>query len=241
MEDNATEYFDTWSKGYDQYLDGSPHYDILTDCLLQSMHLSPEEHVLDIGIGTGNLAFKINERFGCQFSGIDVSQEMLNITKAKAEEKGMKVDLRLEKIESTTHKENSFDAAIASFALHHVPAEKKLHTFHHIYRILKHGGRLGIAECVVDVDGDPNSVERLGHIIKRWGAAAIEALKNGGPDFAVVELDAMKDIYLRNHEYLERRETWKKLATDSGFIIETEKITNEVLGHCVLICKKKDE
>lgn len=238
MQTDATECFDIWANDYDQYLDGSPHYDILTDCLLETMNLGQNEHILDIGIGTGNLAFKINQRYGCSFAGIDISQEMLNITKSKATEKGLKVDLRLENIDSTTHYDNTFDAAIASFALHHVSTETKPQVFKNIHRILKPGGRLGIAECLVDVDGDVNSVERLEHIIKRWGIAAIKALKNSGPDFAVVELDAMKDVYLRNHEYLETQEKWKNLTKENGFTIESEKITNEVLGHYVLICKK---
>ncbi len=71
--------------------------------------------VLDLGCGTGRHAFEL-ARLGCQVTGVDMSEEMLNVAKAAVSENGygapvtfVRGDIRELRLDST------FDAVVALF------------------------------------------------------------------------------------------------------------------------------
>jgi hypothetical protein len=91
---------------------------------------------------------------------------------------------------------------------------------------------------VVDVEGDEQNAERLKHILQRFGSAALLALKHGGPDNVVVELDAIKNVYLRNGEHLIPAKRWKEMLLAAGFSEVHTTETSRELGHHIFRCTK---
>lgn len=78
--------FDRWAENYDATLaptdfpfDG---YDQVLDMVVRLAHVTPPMRVLDLGIGTGNLAVRFVQA-GCVVWGIDFSAEMLAKAKTK--------------------------------------------------------------------------------------------------------------------------------------------------------------
>jgi predicted TPR repeat methyltransferase len=84
---NRTELFDRWAETYDRsVLDESgihEGYDRVLETVVRAAGAQPGQRVLDLGIGTGNLA----QRFltlGCAVWGVDFSPAMLARARAKA-------------------------------------------------------------------------------------------------------------------------------------------------------------
>lgn len=80
-DQNRVQLFDDWAEGYDpsiQAKDDFPFggYEQVLDQITQSSAAKSGMSVLDLGIGTGNLAAKFAS-LGCELWGIDFSAEML--------------------------------------------------------------------------------------------------------------------------------------------------------------------
>ena len=80
--------FDDWAKHYDSAVgsaaSGFPFdgYEQVLDAAVESADAGPDLRVLDLGIGTGNLAARF-VRQGCDVWGLDFSAEMLARVRAK--------------------------------------------------------------------------------------------------------------------------------------------------------------
>jgi ubiquinone/menaquinone biosynthesis C-methylase UbiE len=79
-------------------------------------HLNPEKgkQYLDIGCGTGNYTIALNNQ-GVYFTGIDPSNEMLNIARSKSEG----IEWIKGNVEAIPLGNYLFDGAIASLTIHH--------------------------------------------------------------------------------------------------------------------------
>lgn len=112
--------------------------------------LQPGERVLDVGCGTGVLTRLAAEVVGPAgwVVGIDPAPLMLARARDNAALAGKWLEFRLAAVEHLPFADQTFDVALASFVLHHLPPEVKRAGLHAVYRVLKPGGRL----LVVDVD-----------------------------------------------------------------------------------------
>ncbi|MDR0294363.1 MAG: class I SAM-dependent methyltransferase [Oscillospiraceae bacterium] len=124
--------FDMWADGYDKSVNISDNENeypfagykkIMNAIYGKVMEKSPAK-VLDIGIGTGTLAFKLYEA-GNDITGIDFSMEMLNQAKARMLNakliqhdfsQGLPCELN----------EIKFDFIISTYALHHLEDMSKV-------------------------------------------------------------------------------------------------------------------
>lgn len=95
--------------------------------------------ILEAGCGTGRILLYLSEK-GLDCSGIDPSQNMLNIFKEKAKMNGLKVNIKKGDIEKIPFKENSFDGVYTMHVLMHMPDYKK--AFEEMRRVLKPNGKL---------------------------------------------------------------------------------------------------
>jgi ubiquinone/menaquinone biosynthesis C-methylase UbiE len=137
----------------------APYYDLVTNLMTlgQAPHLrkltvdhaliKPGDSVLDVGCGTGEVTLlsKTRAKNGKVY-GIDPSPEMIAVARKKATRKNLEIDLRVGVIESLPFPDASLDVVTSSLMMHHLPENLKLRGLIEIYRVLKPGGRLLIAD-----------------------------------------------------------------------------------------------
>ena len=106
------------------------------------------DHVLDIGCGTGAVTLVAKSRAGKdgQVFGIDPAPEMITVARNKAARKSLEIDFRVGVIESLPFGDASIDVVTSSMMMHHLPEDLKARGLAEIYRVLKPGGRLLIAD-----------------------------------------------------------------------------------------------
>ena len=112
--------------------------------------LKPGESILDVGCGTGAVTIPAKQRVGAagQAAGIDPAPEMIAVAQHKAQRKGLEIDFRIGVIEALPYPDASFDAVTSSLMMHHLPAHLQVKGLAEIYRVLKPGGRLLIADLL---------------------------------------------------------------------------------------------
>jgi SAM-dependent methyltransferase len=115
--------------------------------LLEAAEAGPGDHGLDVGTGTGVVAFPAAARVGPEGTvlGIDISEEMLATARGKAArmlEPGH-VTFRLMDAQALALPDASFDVAVSLFALHHLP--DPLAALREMHRVVRPGGRLAVA------------------------------------------------------------------------------------------------
>ena len=109
--------------------------------------IHPGDSVLDVGCGTGGVTLpaKIRAKQGNVY-GIDPSPEMIAVARKKAAHKGLEIDFRVGVIEALPFPDSSLDVVTSSLMMHHLPEDLKVRGLAEIYRVLKPGGRLLIAD-----------------------------------------------------------------------------------------------
>jgi ubiquinone/menaquinone biosynthesis C-methylase UbiE len=128
---------------------------------LDLAELRPGEAVLDVGCGTGTLALEAQARVGDagRVVGVDPAPKQLARARAKATRRGAPVEFRLGVIEALPFPDASFDAALSTLMMHHLPDDLKRRGLAEIARVLKPGGRL----VVVDAE-HPGHAGQRGHV-----------------------------------------------------------------------------
>lgn len=109
--------------------------------------LQPVDKLLDVAIGTGDVAFTALRKGKAQHvTGIDLSQEMMNVGKVKAEKQGLadKVEFLLASALEMPFKEGEFEALTCAYGIRNFSdLDQGLREMH---RVLKEGGQLAILE-----------------------------------------------------------------------------------------------
>jgi ubiquinone/menaquinone biosynthesis C-methylase UbiE len=121
--------------------------------ILEKLELEKNSRVLDIGSGTGHFV-RAAARAGLRPTAVDISTTMLDYSRKKAEEEGLSgIEYVNAGFLSLEFAENTFDAALSSAALHHLPDTWKAVALSNVSRILKPGGQFILQDVVFDWSG----------------------------------------------------------------------------------------
>lgn len=113
---------------------------------LRRLHVAPEDHVLDIGCGTG--AFLESLALASprvQLTGVDLSRDMLEIARRRL---GAAADLKQAHAETLPFGEAVFDIEVSTNAFHFI--RRPVAALQEISRVLKPSGRIVITDWCDD-------------------------------------------------------------------------------------------
>ncbi|MFX0066661.1 MAG: class I SAM-dependent methyltransferase [Candidatus Hermodarchaeota archaeon] len=102
------------------------------------------KRIIDLGCGNGNHVVFFAEQ-GFDVSGIDISEEAIEIARAWLNMRDLKADLQAGDIENIPCPDQSFDVVISHAVLDHIPFEKAKKVMEEIKRILVPGGYVCIS------------------------------------------------------------------------------------------------
>lgn len=108
----------------------------------------PGDEVLDVGCGPGRLAHALARRVGPagQVTGVDPARQMVDYAQRRA---GLLPNCRflLSSAQQLDVPDASVDVVTSTFVLHHIPPEARAEAFAQMYRVLRPGGRLLLADA----------------------------------------------------------------------------------------------
>ena len=168
--------FNSWAKSYDDDVkkdNGELKIYKNYELILQSIYDLVEDlnkknsKILEIGVGTGNLASKfLNSNY--DIVGIDQSREMLSVAK----EKYPSLKVRLGEFLKIPYDNKSFDIIISTYAFHHLNEREKCIAIEEMIRVLKDNGVIIIGDLMFE---SKDSEEK---ILKNLSQKQIEIIKD---------------------------------------------------------------
>jgi len=117
--------------------------------MVRLAQLQPGEAALDVGCGTGSLSMAARQRVGARgrVCGIDPSAQMIARARHKAARRGLDIEYQLAAIEQLPYPDHTFDVALSSLMMHHLPDDIKRRGLAEVARVLKPGGRLLVIDA----------------------------------------------------------------------------------------------
>jgi len=139
--------------------------------------LRPGEAVVDLGSGAGMDSFLAANRVGPngRVYGFDLTPEMIARARQNAAGKYANVSFEQAKIERLPLESATADVAISNCVINLSPDKSSV--FSEIFRVLRPGGRLSIADIVLRGDADAVEMVRRNPELKKWCACVLGALR----------------------------------------------------------------
>lgn len=144
--------FDGWTRAYDEdvkrdagVLKIYENYETVLQMVFEEVEnfQRKDGKILEIGVGTGNLAGKFLQN-KYHIIGIDQSRQML----AVAKEKYPKLHVRLGEFLKIPYENQTFDVIVSTYAFHHLNEEEKRVAIAEMMRVLKKDGRIILGDLM---------------------------------------------------------------------------------------------
>jgi SAM-dependent methyltransferase len=136
----------TWAAGdyaaVAELIDDAP-----PDDLLARMAVAPGQEVLDVAAGTGNIALRA-AAVGAQVVGLDLTPELFETARRRAEEHGVAVEWVEGDAEDLPFAEERFDRVLSAFGVQFAPRHEIV--ARELARVCRPGGRIGLVNWTPD-------------------------------------------------------------------------------------------
>lgn len=149
---NAPEYipalkYDRLTDFYDPLIRWALRENTFKRRLIAQAEIHPGQRVLDLGCGTATLALMVKRgQPASDVTGLDGDPKILNIARAKVARAGLDVRLDSGMSFDLPYARESFDRVLSSLMLHHLTRADKMRTLREVFRVLRPGGELHIAD-----------------------------------------------------------------------------------------------
>lgn len=115
--------------------------------LLDEAGIGETTRILDVGCGTGTLLLLMRRRSKSLLAiGLDGDMNVLGIARSKADRRKEKIALVQAFCFDMPFAECAFDRVFSSLMLHHLTRSEKIQTLEEIFRVLRPGGELHVAD-----------------------------------------------------------------------------------------------
>jgi ubiquinone/menaquinone biosynthesis C-methylase UbiE len=128
----------------------------ITKELAELCHVSKDTKVLDVSSGTGESACFLAEQFGCEVTGVDVSDYMVEKSRRKSKERGLNIAFKRGDAHNLPFEDNTFDAVISECTTCLLDKERAISE---MVRVARSGGFVGIHD-VCWKDDTPEHVKQ---------------------------------------------------------------------------------
>lgn len=148
--------------------------------LTRQVDLGPSQCILDVGCGTATLTIALKTLCpSAEVFGLDGDRKILVRARRKAEKAGVEIAFDEGLSYELPYDDEFFDKVVSSLFFHHLTPENKLRTLTEIYRVLKPGGFLHIADWGVP----SNLLMRIASLPVQWldGATTLDSYQGKLP------------------------------------------------------------
>lgn len=217
----------------------------IKQALINQLKLSGNETILDFGCGTATLSIMLKKQFpNVRIVAIDVDKKALAIAEQKINKTGLVIELKKYDGENLPFPGYQyFDKIMSSLVFHHIPTLTKRKLFGQLYKLVKPGGELHIADFGKPAniytkaafglfrrfDGEENTRTNaqglLPQFINGGGFNKVELMQSFNTAFGTVTLIKATDTEreLRRIEFAKQQnEQLRKWATNLKIIVRNE-------------------
>lgn len=131
--------------------------------LISQANVKPDQHILDIGCGTGTFVVLLKRQYqAARVIGLDPDPKALRRAENKVRRAGVSVQLDKGFADELAYEPKSFDRVFSSFMFHHLDEQEKKKTLTEVRRVLKPGGSFHLLDFTAD-HGSHGFFDRLVH------------------------------------------------------------------------------
>lgn len=188
---------------YDQNIEKYiPKYEEMQEVILEMLPFKQDVpiKILDLGIGTGNLAYKLFKRFPCaQLVGVDHNKEMLELATQKLQNFSSRFTLTQEDIGNISLESHQYDVVVSLLSIHHLTDPQKRGLFKKVYLGLRPKGVFINGDFVISESDIVNikSAEMEKHFMLSQGLKEEGLLTSGGKVCAEDDIPATVENQLK--------------------------------------------
>lgn len=204
------------AKGYDAVMSNVPQMHALFAEIVSNLPKG-SQRVLDLGAGTGNLLLQVRESYpDAELIALDPAKEMLERLREKAAG-----DTNIRYLVGSAHAidlpDNSVDAVVSNYALHHLTHEEKKLCAKEVMRVLRPGGCFSYGDQHCRQMGGPDDLCWVEDMFMLLSDKALHYLRTAGLKRMLLQIELMPKFLQADGEMPVPVGYWVECLEEAGF------------------------